>query len=142
MPDARRSLGDTGEAIALRGLERHGARLLARNARVAGVRGELDLVVFEDGEIVFVEVKTRRGAAAPPTDLRGRATLTGPPGPETPAGAVGPRKQAKIRALASAWLREHRDELPPNRGIRFDVIGLRLSAHGEVLEGERLKAAF
>lgn len=140
MGDARRSLGATGEAIALRGLEHSGARLLARNARVSGVRGELDLVVLEDGEIIFVEVKTRSGTAVRRREA-GRGSV-GLPGPETPAGAVGPRKQAKIRSLACAWLREHRDELPPNRGIRFDVVGLRLSPSGEVLEGERLKGAF
>ena len=51
-------LGRRGEAHAASYLEQCGYRVLARNARAAGV--EIDLVVIRGAKIVFVEVKTRR----------------------------------------------------------------------------------
>ncbi|HIL58830.1 MAG TPA: YraN family protein, partial [Rhodothermales bacterium] len=58
-------LGQKGEALAADYLEAKGYRLLDRNYRFE--REEVDLVMFEPtpandgGEIVFVEVKARRG---------------------------------------------------------------------------------
>jgi len=63
-------------------------------------------------------------------------------GPERPAMAVGPRKRAKIRALAAAWLRERGYDVPRHRDLRFDVVGLRLDGRGKVTEYEHLRAAF
>ena len=77
---------------------------------------------------MFVEVKARRVGAAG--------------GPETPAMAVGPRKRAKLRGLAAAWLRERGYDVPRHRDLRFDVIGLRVDASGRVTEYEHLRAAF
>ena len=62
--------------------------------------GELDLVLFRDGEIVFCEVKSRR------SERYGAA-----------AEAVDRRKQLRIRSLAAQWL-----EAGGRRGrVRFDV---------------------
>ena len=62
--------------------------------------GELDLVLWRDGEIVFCEVKSRR------TERYGSA-----------AEAVDWRKQRRIRSLAAQWL-----EASGRRGrVRFDV---------------------
>ncbi|MBA2240817.1 MAG: YraN family protein [Solirubrobacterales bacterium] len=105
-----------------------GGSILERNARVAGLRGEIDLVVLEGESIVFVEVKTR--AAASWT------------GPDSPIAAVGPRKQAKLRSLAVAWLGQRAGVVPRNRGLRFDVVGLRLDANGRQTEYEHVRAAF
>ena len=102
--------------------------ILARNARTREVRGELDLVALERDELVFVEVKARRAGS--------------PIGPETPAAAVVVRKQAKIRSLAAAWLRERDHDIPRHRGLRFDVVGMLLDARGRPLEYEHLRAAF
>lgn len=55
----RRELGERGEAIAIRHLERKGYRILERNWHTA--RGELDLVAMDGGTVVVVEVKTRSG---------------------------------------------------------------------------------
>ena len=105
-----------------------GWTIVARNVRVAELRGELDLIALDGHALVFVEVKARRAGSVI--------------GPETPALAVGPRKRAKIRGLAAAWLRERGYDVPRHRDLRFDVIGLRLEAAGRILEYEHIRAAF
>lgn len=56
---ARQLLGAAGESHARRYLEVRDYILVARNWR--GDKGELDLVMIDGHELVFVEVKTRRG---------------------------------------------------------------------------------
>ena len=96
----RITLGNRGERLAARHLQRQGFRILARQFRVR--RGEIDLVAREGNTLVFVEVKTRR---------RG-----------LPAEAVTPEKQRRITRTARAFLRRYgmleaaipcRDNLPP-----------------------------
>lgn len=58
----RTALGDAGESHALRSLEAHGHRLVARNWQCQA--GELDLVTLDGEILVFTEVKTRRGERA------------------------------------------------------------------------------
>ena len=128
MTAAHQSTGRQGEQIVARRLAAAGWRIVERNARVSGIRGELDLIGVDGPDLVFVEVKARRA----------ESTL----GPETPAMAVGPRKRAKLRALAAAWLRERGYAVPGHRDLRFDVIGLRLDATDRVVEYEHLRAAF
>ena len=88
MPDARRVLGDLGEAAAACALEGAGARIVARNARTR--YGELDLVGRDGRGYVFVEVMTRR---------RGSFVSA--------AEAVDARKLARIHGLELAWASEH-----------------------------------
>jgi putative endonuclease len=128
MTAARQSTGRQGEQIVARRLAAAGWRIVERNSRVPGIRGELDLIGVDGPDLVFVEVKARRAGS----------TL----GPETPAMAVGQRKRAKLRALAAAWLRERGYAVPRHRDLRFDVIGLRLDATDRVVEYEHLRAAF
>ena len=64
--------------------------------------GELDLVVWRDGIVVFCEVKARAN------DRFGGA-----------AAAVDDRKQRKVRSLAMRWLGAHPDVR--RTGVRFDV---------------------
>ena len=52
-------VGKLGEDLALHYLEKQGVRILARNYSVYG--GEIDLVGFRRGVLLFVEVKTRTG---------------------------------------------------------------------------------
>ena len=128
MTAARQSLGRQAEELVAQRLRREGWSIVARNARSADVRGELDLVAMDGDALVFVEVKARRtGSVA---------------GPEIPVLAVGPRKQAKIRALAAAWLRDRGYDVPRHRDLRFDVVGLRLDPAGRVTEYSHLRAAF
>lgn len=127
MTAGRQLLGREGERIVARELERRGWRIVARNARPAAVRGELDIVALHGGDLVIVEVKSGRvGARA---------------GPISPVELVGARKRARLRALAAAWAREHRAELPELSGIRIDVVGLRLDAAGRVAEWRHVRAA-
>jgi putative endonuclease len=59
MTRARITLGKEGEAVAAAFLERHGCRIIDRNFRTR--LGEIDLIAKDGDEVVFVEVKTRRG---------------------------------------------------------------------------------
>jgi putative endonuclease len=97
--DLRSTLGAIGEEAAWRWYERRGYRLVARNWRCR--LGELDLVVRRADVLVFCEVKARRGTA-----------FGG--GWE----AVTTRKQAKVRAVAQAFLQRTGARAD---AIRFDV---------------------
>lgn len=128
MTAARQRLGRSVETAVAKQLAADGWSIIARNARTAAVRGEIDLVAHDADALVFVEVKARRAGS--------------PLGPETPAMAVGPRKRAKLRSLAVAWLREHAGTLPTHRELRFDVVGVRVDAAGRPIEWEHLRGAF
>ncbi|MGH2591453.1 MAG: YraN family protein [Actinomycetota bacterium] len=129
MTFARQGLGRFAERHAASRLAAEGFSIVARNARVRTpeVIGEIDLIAIDRGVLVFVEVKAGRvGARA---------------GPERPALAVGARKQRRVRRLARAWLAEAA-ALPRFRGLRFDVIGVRVDARGRVAAYEHLRGAF
>jgi putative endonuclease len=128
MTEARQRLGRRGEDVAAEWLRELGYALVARNARTAAVRGELDLIAIDGRALVFVEVKT--------------LSVTTLAGPEVPALAVGARKRARLRALAIAWLRENRGSLGGFAELRFDVVGIRLDGGGKVRDLEHLRAAF
>lgn len=82
------SLGERGERLAARFLERNGYRLAAanfrlpigRNTRGALVNAEIDLVAYDGETLCFIEVKTRShtAVAAPESavDLRKRRQIT------------------------------------------------------------------
>jgi putative endonuclease len=124
----RQQIGRLAESYVADRLASAGWRILERNARPAGVRGELDIVARDGRDVVFVEVKARSiGAVA---------------GPPEPVLAVGPRKQAQLRRLASAWLREPGARSGGFAGLRFDVAGVWVGPAGEVAGWEHLRAAF
>jgi putative endonuclease len=104
--------GALGEAAAAAFLEGKGYVVLDRNYRFANE--EVDLVCFapypgggDGGEIVFVEVKARRG------DRYGRAEE-----------AVGAAKQRAIMRVAEAYLFERRLTAAV---VRFDVVAVNLA---------------
>jgi putative endonuclease len=127
MTHARQALGREGERIVARELTRQGWSVVARNARVPGVRGELDVVAIEGSTLVIVEVKTGRACARS--------------GPSSMLEMVGPQKQRKLRTLAAAWLRAHRGELPSIQGLRIDVVGIRLDHANRVASWDHVRAA-
>jgi putative endonuclease len=117
--DPRRELGRRGEALAEARLAAAGLRVIDRNWRCRD--GEVDLVAAGAGLLVFCEVKTRRG------DRYG-----------TPAAAVTPSKQARLRRLAAAYLAA--TALPRCR-VRFDVVTV-IWPRGRAAVVDHLEGAF
>lgn len=126
MTAARQILGRRAEDLVAARLRREGCVVLERNARPAAVRGEIDIVALDRGVLVFVEVK-----AISEDNLAG---------PEDPVAMVGPRKRARLRSLATAWIRERRPSAPG--GVRFDVVGVTIAADGSVARWNHLEGAF
>ena len=121
--DRRRQLGKAGEQLAADHLARRGYAILDRNYRTRW--GELDIVACDDRAIVFCEVKCRIAGHA------GR----------DPLESVHDRKRAQIRRMAGRWLAERPDR-PRVRDLRFDAIGITLTADGRLLRLDHLEAAF
>jgi putative endonuclease len=111
VPHPRQLLGAEGEAQAASWYEGQGYEVVARNWRCR--EGELDLVVRRGRALVFVEVKTRS------TDRFG-----------SPAEAVTPTKQRRLRTLAMRYLAAS-GARPTS--LRFDVVAI-LGGRLEVIE--------
>jgi putative endonuclease len=105
----RQALGREGEARAARFLESRGYQIVARNVRAERV--EIDLVASRGERLVFVEVKTRRASARGGYGRHASA-----------AEAVDPRKQARLRRGALAWLGAHPGLRRRFGSVRFDVV--------------------
>ena len=105
-----REKGCLGERIAADFLVGQGYEILEMNftCRV----GEIDIVAFDDSEIVFVEVKSRHSAGA-----------------LNPIHAIDKRKQAKIIKAANVYLNKHYTDMPPSR---FDVAIVTMNPGPEV----------
>ncbi len=118
MTHRRLALGKSGEDLAVGRLQSLGYRVLERNYRCP--LGEIDLVAEEDGCLVFVEIKTRRGGSL------GEAKA-----------AVDPRKQRRITLVAQHYLKtQNRIE----QRSRFDVVAVSLNQGRERIEV--IRAAF
>ena len=61
---------------------------------------------------------------------------------QEPLRGLGPAQRARLRRLASAWLRERRGGLPYAREIRFDAFGVIVHASGAVRELRHIEAAW
>ena len=119
-----KDLGDAGEAQALAHLLGQGLALVERNYRVArgphAHGGEVDIIMRErDGTLVFVEVRTRRGAS------HGGA-----------AASVGATKQRRLVLAAQHFLRRFKT-VP---ACRFDVVAI--EGQGADVRIEWFRAAF
>ena len=101
---SRARVGAEGEALAERTLVAHGYRVIARNWHCR--YGELDLIAEDGGELVFVEVKTRRGRVM-----------------GTPEEALTPSKRKRLLAAAQQYLMEHDSA---ERSYRFDVVAIEM----------------
>lgn len=111
MTTTRTQLGNSGEALARTYLERHGLVFIEDNWRC--LSGEIDLVMSEGDETVFVEVKTRVGEGA------GRAEE-----------AISPRKRDRLLRSAE-WFIDHR-ELEDSIW-RIDLVAITLDRAGMVV---------
>lgn len=98
-----RRTGSRYESVAADYLVEQGYRILERN--FYSRQGEIDLVARDGRYLVFVEVKYRSGTAN-----------------GSPAEAVGPLKQRRIRGTARYYL--YSRGLPEDTPCRFDVVAV------------------
>ena len=113
------ALGRNGEDRAARHLEAHGYEIVERNYHCRC--GEIDIIAREAGDLVFVEVKTRRSATA-----------------SAASEAVDVRKRTKIVKAAWSYLSARGiGEI----GCRFDVAEVYF-INGKPVTVEVIKGAF
>jgi len=103
------TLGQWGEQEAVRLLRKAGYRILELNVRTPV--GEIDIVARQGGVLVFVEVRTRRGADGVSRALE----------------SVDAKKQGRLDRLALWYLKER--NLSGCRA-RFDVVAVCQDAQG------------
>lgn len=99
-------VGKEGEKLARAYLEAKGYRILEQNVKLR--RGEIDLVAEEGGDLVFIEVKTRRSKAF-----------------GLPLEAITPTKKRHLAHAVREYLGSQID-----RRIRYDVVAILLSPPG------------
>lgn len=105
-----RSIGNSGEDIAVKKLKKLGYKIIERNFNVPRI-GEIDIIAKDEDYLVFVEVRLRKN------------TLHGS-GAET----VDVFKQRKITKAALMYMKVHNLNNVP---ARFDVVSITGDAKGE-----------
>lgn len=108
----RQKLGRLGERLAAGILQERGYRILEQNFRCQF--GEIDLIAEENEDLVFIEVKTRRG------------TICG-----LPEEAITNRKARKLQEVAICYLDAHH---LPDCSWRIDVVAVQFSSGGRLEE--------
>ncbi|MBN2538611.1 MAG: YraN family protein [Deltaproteobacteria bacterium] len=103
-----REKGKHGEDIAVARLLQDGYRIIERNYRCR--YGEIDIVAMDAGDVIFVEVKSRK------SDRFG-----------LPEEAVGTTKQKKISKVALQYLQE---KGLTDHNVRFDIVAIRFLPQG------------
>lgn len=98
-----RSIGADKEQLAADYLTKNGMRIAVRNFRAR--QGEIDIIGYEGGYLVFVEVKYRS------SDTKGNALE-----------AVNLRKQVRICRTADYYRFIH--HIADDVNIRYDVVGI------------------
>lgn len=114
------ALGAAGERHARAVLEGRGWRFVEANWRCAA--GEIDLVMADGGELVFVEVKTRRGESS------GRAE-----------DAVSPAKASRLLATGEWYVSEHPEW--QDAIWRIDLVAITLGPGGSPLRVSQVENA-
>ncbi len=111
--------GMDAERAALAHLKARGLRLIARNYRCQC--GELDIIMLDDNDLVFVEVRYRN------SERFGGAI-----------GSVDDAKQRKLRSAAEVFLQEYPPDAP-GFDCRFDVVAM---SGGSPYHIDWIKSAF
>ena len=118
MANERLALGARGEAAARVYLQRRGYAIHATNYRCRW--GEIDIVAAQDGVLVFVEVRTRRGASF-----------------GSPQESITPRKREHLVAAAQHYLQEHGVE----SHWRIDLVAIEADGRGAIRRIEQVENA-
>ena len=107
--------GMVGERAAYFYLRRLGFVVVAREWTSSTLPGDLDIVAWDGGTLVFVEVKTRQDAGAFAAEF-----------------SVDDDKKETLRRLAAAYVRQlpHAPGEPPQVDTRFDVASVYLGHDG------------
>ena len=112
----RRNLGDFGERVAAHRLESMGMRVVGRNIRIGRI--EADIIAEDGAELVFVEVRTRRGQAG------------------LAAESLLPQKLRRMWRLAMDYC--EREGIDPERA-RIDVVAVDLDGQGRARSIEHFR---
>ena len=112
-----RERGRLAEQIAAGHLQAHGYRIVEKNFSCR--LGEIDMIAAHQGDLVFVEVRSRGSASS-----------------LNPVFSVDRQKQKRIIRAAEVYLSKHYREMPPSR---FDVVIVTL---GEPAVVEVIQDAF
>jgi putative endonuclease len=108
--------GLAAEDQAARAYLKRGAELLARRHRNAA--GEIDLILRENGILIFVEVKRRKN----------RAEL---------AESITERQWQRLGLAATHYMMTLSNETGPIRGCRFDAVLIGADGRLEIIENAR-----
>lgn len=119
MSRPRQTLGAQGERLARKHLESLGYHILETNLRSR--LGELDIVAQRGDELVFFEVRTRRGEKM-----------------GLPQESIGPAKRERLVALAQEYIQAH----PEHRGLcRIDLVAVQWGQKGQAASIEVIENA-
>jgi len=99
-----RARATRGEDTAHRFLQKKGYKVVARNYRTPSGGNEVDIIAWQNEQLVFVEVKTRNDGTA-----------------SAPERAVTPEKQRRIVRAAMDYTRRAKVEWGL---VRFDVVAI------------------
>jgi putative endonuclease len=119
MSDRRRQLGDLGERLARDHLIERGFKVLDTNYRCP--IGEIDIVAEDGDDLVFVEVRTRRGREL-----------------GTPEESITKAKKERLISLAQTYLQEKGVE---QRQYRIDLVAVAFSKQGALERVELIENA-
>lgn len=101
-PSYKREVGSRGEQLAVKFLKKNGYKILQRNYRCK--IGEIDIICYDHGAIVFVEAKTRYSSSYGPPEL-----------------SVTEAKKRRIVKVAMHYVAEKKIV---GRDFRFDVVSV------------------
>jgi putative endonuclease len=108
--------GILGERAAYFYLRRLGYVVVAREWVISTLPGDVDMIAWDGGTLVFVEVKTRDASGAFAAEL-----------------SVDEDKMEALRRLADAYVRQlpHPPGEPPSVRRRFDVVSVYMGGNGK-----------
>lgn len=118
MADNRKKLGDWGESLAADYLANKGYEIVERNWRCQ--RGEIDIIAWAGLELVFVEVKTRRGQTM-----------------GSPEEGLTQRKGQKLTQLAAIYVAELGQEVD----WRIDLVAVEVDRQGHLVRCDHVPNA-